>query len=67
MTASLSSQRNESLGRIPRPARYGDRQRNGLEVDDLFEAITEHLFFTLGRRAEGASHHDLYRGAGGDE
>jgi starch phosphorylase len=60
MTASLSPQRNDSLSRIPRPASYGDRQRNGLEVDDLFEAITEHLFFTLGRRAEGASHHDLY-------
>ncbi len=45
---------------IPEPASYGDPQRNGLTANDLFEAITEHLFFSLGRRASGASIHDLY-------
>ncbi|MFM7733873.1 MAG: glycogen/starch/alpha-glucan family phosphorylase, partial [Cyanobium sp.] len=60
MTPSLSPERNEQQSALPRPDSYGDRQRNGLEADDLFDAITEHLFYTLGRRAEGASHHDLY-------
>jgi glycogen phosphorylase len=45
---------------IPEPASYGDPQRNGLTAGDLVEAITEHLFFSLGRRASGASSHDLY-------
>ncbi|MEB3266433.1 MAG: glycogen/starch/alpha-glucan phosphorylase [Cyanobacteriota bacterium] len=45
---------------LPRPAGYGDPQRNGLTADDLFDGMTEHLFYTLGRRAEGASDHDLY-------
>jgi len=46
---------------IPEPASYGDPQRNGLTADDLVEAITEHLFFSLGRRATSASRHDLYQ------
>ena len=45
---------------IPEPASYGDPQRNGLTANDLFDAITEHLFFTLGQRASGASRHALY-------
>jgi len=45
---------------IPEPASYGDPQRNGLTANDLFEAITEHLFFTLGQRASTATRHDLY-------
>jgi len=45
---------------IPEPASYGDPQRNGLTAHDLFEGITEHLFFSIGRRASGASCHDLY-------
>ncbi|MFM9111612.1 MAG: glycogen/starch/alpha-glucan phosphorylase [Prochlorococcaceae cyanobacterium] len=45
---------------LPRPAGYGDPQRNGLTAADLFDGMTEHLFYTLGRRAEGASDHDLY-------
>ncbi|MFN9619085.1 MAG: glycogen/starch/alpha-glucan phosphorylase [Synechococcaceae cyanobacterium] len=47
-------------GGIPEPASYGDPQRNGLTADDLFDAITEHLFFTLGQRASAASPHQLY-------
>jgi len=45
---------------LPTPAGYGDPQRNGLTADDLFDGMTEHLFFTLGTRAEGASTHELY-------
>jgi starch phosphorylase len=46
---------------IPEPASYGDPQRNGLTAGDLFDAITEHLFFSLGRRASSATTHDLYK------
>jgi starch phosphorylase len=60
MTTSISPERNDPRSLLPRPASYGDRQRNGLAAEDLFDAITEHLFYTLGRRADGASHHDLY-------
>lgn len=64
MTASpqARSQAADSLqrGGIPEPAGYGDPQRNGLTADDLFDGITEHLFFTLGQRASAASPHDLY-------
>ncbi|MEO1002832.1 MAG: glycogen/starch/alpha-glucan phosphorylase [Cyanobacteria bacterium J06638_7] len=45
---------------LPIPARYGDPERNGLTAGDLFDGMTEHLFYTLGTRAEGASTHDLY-------
>jgi glycogen phosphorylase len=45
---------------LPDPSSYGDPERNGLTASDLVAGITEHLFFTLGRRAVGASHHDLY-------
>ncbi|MFQ6539689.1 MULTISPECIES: glycogen/starch/alpha-glucan phosphorylase [Aphanothece] len=45
---------------IPVPASYGDPQRNGLTANDLFDGMAEHLFYTLGTRAEGASVHDLY-------
>jgi len=45
---------------LPIPASYGDPQRNGLTAGDLFDGMTEHLFYTLGVRAEGASTHDLY-------
>jgi starch phosphorylase len=45
---------------LPIPASYGDPQRNGLTAADLFDGMTEHLFYTLGIRAEGASTHDLY-------
>jgi starch phosphorylase len=42
------------------PASFSDRQRTGLTANDLFESITEHLFFSLGRSAVSASIHDLY-------
>jgi starch phosphorylase len=45
---------------LPEPASFGDPERTGLTANDLFDGITEHLFFTLGRRATGASRHDLY-------
>jgi starch phosphorylase len=47
-------------GSLPRPAGYADPQRTGLSADDLFDAITEHLFYTVGRPADQASLHDLY-------
>lgn len=55
MTTTSSPAQN-----LPNPSAYGDPQRNGLSSDDLFDGMTEHLFFTLGRRADGASAHDLY-------
>jgi starch phosphorylase len=45
---------------LPLPSSYGDPERTGLGASDLFEGITEHLFFTLGRRVESASPHDFY-------
>jgi starch phosphorylase len=45
---------------LPDPSNYGDPERNGLTAKDLFDGITEHLFYTLGQRATGASRHDLY-------
>jgi len=60
MTASLPTAQLSTRHRIPEPATYGDPQRNGLTADDIFDAITEHLFFTLGQRASVATAHDLY-------
>jgi starch phosphorylase len=45
---------------LPEPSRFGDPERTGLTVEDLFDGLTEHLFFTLGRRATTANRHDLY-------
>lgn len=45
---------------LPTPSTYGDPERVGLGADDLFNGITEHLFFTLGRRVAEATTHDLY-------
>jgi starch phosphorylase len=45
---------------LPLPSSYGDPERTGLGANDLFEGITEHLFFTLGRRVDNASPHDFY-------
>ncbi|MCT0224823.1 glycogen/starch/alpha-glucan phosphorylase [Synechococcus sp. CS-1328] len=44
----------------PEPSSYADPQRAGLTAADLFDGMTEHLFFTLGRRVQNASTHDLY-------
>jgi starch phosphorylase len=60
-TPQAAAAGNAHLYGIPEPASYGDPQRNGLTANDLFEAITEHLFFSLGRRASGATPHDLYK------
>ena len=40
---------------LPLPSSYGDPERTGLGASDLFEGITEHLFFTLGRRFYNAT------------
>jgi starch phosphorylase len=45
---------------LPTASLFGDPERVGLGSDNLFAGITEHLFFTLGRRANQASPHDLY-------
>ncbi len=49
----------ESLG-LPEPGSFGDPERTGLLAQDLFDGLTEHLFFSLGRRTSTASRHDLY-------
>lgn len=48
------------LSDLPMASEFGDPERVGLGVDDLFDGLTEHLFFTLGRRTDQLSHHDLY-------
>ncbi len=45
---------------LPTASLFGDPERVGLGSDNLFDGITEHLFFTLGRRADQARPHDLY-------
>lgn len=45
---------------LPSAAQFDDPERTGLLANDLFDGITEHLFFTLGCRAPQASRHDLY-------
>lgn len=45
---------------VPAPASYGDAQRTGLTADDLFDGITEHLFFSQGASTRSPSDHDLY-------
>ena len=46
--------------RLPTPGCYADPDRSGLEAKDVFDGMTEHLFYTLGKLAPSASHHDLY-------
>ena len=46
--------------RLPTPGCYADPDRSGLNADDVFDGMTEHLFFTLGKLAPTASRHDLY-------
>lgn len=45
---------------LPTPGCYADPDRSGLEADDVFDGMTEHLFYTLGKLAPTASRHDLY-------
>ena len=46
--------------RLPTPGCYADPDRSGLSADDVFDGMTEHLFYTLGKLAPTASRHDLY-------
>ena len=46
--------------RLPTPGCYADADRSGLLADDVFDGMTEHLFYTLGKLAPTASRHDLY-------
>ena len=46
--------------RLPTPGCYADADRSGLTASDVFDGMTEHLFFTLGKLAPTASRHDLY-------
>jgi starch phosphorylase len=46
--------------RLPTPGCYADSDRSGLMADDVFDGMTEHLFYTLGKLAPSASRHDLY-------
>jgi len=55
----MSSTKPSKL-RLPTPGCYADADRSGLEAGDVFDGMTEHLFFTLGKLAPTASRHDLY-------
>jgi starch phosphorylase len=46
--------------RLPTPGCYADADRSGLQAADVFDGMTEHLFYTLGKLAPTASRHDLY-------
>ncbi len=46
--------------RLPTPGCYADPERAGIDADAVFDGMTEHLFFTLGKLAPTASQHDLY-------
>ncbi len=46
--------------RLPTPGCYLDSEKAGMDSDALFKGMTSHLFFTLGKLATSASHHDLY-------
>jgi len=45
---------------LPTPGCYADPQRSGLTADDLFDSVTGHLFYTLGKLAPVATRHDAY-------
>ncbi len=46
--------------RLPTPGCYADPERSGNDAKAVFDGMTEHLFFTLGKLAPTASLHDLY-------
>ncbi|MFL0790646.1 MAG: glycogen/starch/alpha-glucan phosphorylase [Prochlorococcus sp.] len=46
--------------RLPTPGCYADPERAGLDAEGVFDGMTEHLFFTIGKLAPTASRHDLY-------
>lgn len=45
---------------LPIASQFDDPERTGLLAEDLYNGITEHLFFTLGCRAHQACRHDFY-------
>ena len=45
---------------LPTPGCHNDPERVGLDAKGVFDGMTEHLFFTLGKLASTASRHDLY-------
>ena len=45
---------------VAAPASYGDAQRTGLTANDLFDGVTEHLFFSQGASTTAPTDHDLY-------
>ncbi|MCP9861394.1 MULTISPECIES: glycogen/starch/alpha-glucan phosphorylase [unclassified Cyanobium] len=45
---------------LPTPGCFADPDRSGLTATDVFDGMTEHLFYTLGKLAPSASRHDLY-------
>jgi starch phosphorylase len=57
---SPMSSTEPSTLRLPTPGCYADADRSGLTASDVFDGMTEHLFFTLGKLAPTASRHDLY-------
>ncbi len=46
--------------RLPTPGCYADPDRSGLTAEGVFDGMTKHLFYTLGKLAPTASRHDLY-------
>ncbi|MFN9530452.1 MAG: glycogen phosphorylase, partial [Cyanobacteriota bacterium] len=58
-TADMTIQQPRNL-RLPTPGCYADPDRSGLLAEDVFDGMTEHLFYTLGKLAPTASRHDLY-------
>ncbi len=46
--------------RLPTPGCYADSDRSGSGPEDLFDGMTGHLFFSLGKLAPTATRHDLY-------
>ena len=46
--------------RLPTPGCYAEPVRSGLTAEHVFDGMTDHLFYTLGKLAPTASRHDLY-------
>ncbi len=46
--------------RLPTPGCFADPERSGIDANAVFDGMTEHLFFTIGKLAPTASLHDLY-------
>jgi len=46
--------------RLPTPGCYLDPEKAGMDSDAVFQGMTAHLFYTLGKLATSASRHDLY-------